>query len=69
MRNLLFEPEVLLLDEVTAGLDEKTKTLLRSFLQDLHQKGMTLIEVTHDQMELEQAKQLVNIVEGRLVYG
>ncbi|MDO5078518.1 MAG: ATP-binding cassette domain-containing protein [Streptococcus minor] len=69
VRNLLFEPEVLLLDEVTSGLDEKTKSLLRSFLQDLHQKGMTLIEVTHDQMELEQAKQLVNIVEGRLVYG
>ena len=68
VRNLLFEPKVLLLDEVSSGLDEKTKTLLRTFLKDLHQAGVTLIEVTHDQREIEEAEHLVTIVEGRLAH-
>lgn len=68
VRNLLFEPKVLLLDEVSSGLDEKTKTLLRTFLNDLNQAGVTLIEVTHDQREIEEAEHLVTIVEGRLAH-
>ena len=68
VRNLLFEPKVLLLDEVSSGLDEKTKILLRTFLKDLHQEGVTLIEVTHDQQEIEAAEQLVTIVGGRLAH-
>ena len=68
VRNLLFEPKVLLLDEVSSGLDEKTKTLLRTFLTDLHQAGVTLIEVTHDQREIEAAGRLLTIVEGRLAH-
>lgn len=66
VRNLLFEPQVLLLDEVSSGLDEKTKSLLRAFLKELNQEGVTLVEVTHDASELEQAKNLIRIVEGRL---
>ena len=68
VRNLLFEPKVLLLDEVSSGLDEKTKILLRTFLNDLHQEGVTLIEVTHDQPEIEAAERLVTIVGGRLAH-
>ena len=68
VRNLLFEPKVLLLDEVSSGLDEQTKLLLRAFLKDLHQEGVTLIEVTHDQQEIEAADQLLTIVGGRLTH-
>mgnify|MGYP001466732329 FL=1 len=68
VRNLLFESKVLLLDEVSSGLDEQTKLLLRAFLKDLHQAGVTLIEVTHDQREIEEAEHLVTIVEGRLAH-
>ena len=68
VRNLLFEPKVLLLDEVSSGLDEKTKILLRTFLNDLHQEGVTLIEVTHDQQEIEAAERLVTIAGGRLAH-
>ena len=68
VRNLLFEPKALLLDEVSSGLDEKTKILLRTFLKDLHQEGVTLIEVTHDQQEIEAAERLVTIVGGRLAH-
>lgn len=68
VRNLLFEPQVLLLDEVSSGLDEKTKKLVRTFLKELNSNGVTLIEVTHDQAELEQAEQLLKIVGGRLAH-
>ena len=68
VRNLLFEPKVLLLDEVSSGLDEKTKHVLRTFLKDLQQEGVTLIEVTHDQQEIEAAERLVTIVGGRLAH-
>ena len=68
VRNLLFEPEVLLLDEVSSGLDDKTKSVLRAFLMEWHQKGVTLIEVTHDQAEIAQAKKLLKIVAGRIVH-
>lgn len=68
VRNLLFEPEVLLLDEVSSGLDDKTKSVLRAFLMEWHQKGVTLIEVTHDQAEIVQAKKLLKIVAGRIVH-
>lgn len=68
VRNLLFEPQVLLLDEVGSGLDEKTKKLVRTFLKELNSNGVTLIEVTHDQAELEQAEQLLKIVGGRLAH-
>ena len=68
VRNLLFESKVLLLDEVSSGLDEQTKLLLRAFLKDLHQEGVTLIEVTHDQKEIEAADQLLTIVGGRLTH-
>ena len=68
VRNLLFEPKVLLLDEVSSGLDEKTKHVLRTFLKDLQQEGVTLIEVTHDQQEIEAAEQLLTIIGGRLAH-
>ena len=68
VRNLLFEPKVLLLDEVSSRKEKKTKILLRTFLKDLHQEGVTLIEVTHDQQEIEAAERLVTIVGGRLAH-
>ena len=68
VRNLLFEPKVLLLDEVSSGLDENTKHVLRTFLKDLQQEGVTLIEVTHDQQEIEAAEQLLTIIGGRLAH-
>ena len=68
VRNLLFDPRVLLLDEVTAGLDAVTKSLVRGLIKQYHEKGKTIIEVTHDQTELAEARQVVKIVGGELIY-
>lgn len=45
---LLLEPDILLLDEPTKGLDAAFKKKLSQLLQDLKQKGMTILMVSHD---------------------
>ncbi|MEO4052600.1 energy-coupling factor transporter ATPase [Solibacillus sp. CAU 1738] len=45
---LLMEPEILLLDEPTKGLDAHAKEELAAILKNLQAKGMTIIMVTHD---------------------
>lgn len=39
IRNILFLPKVLLLDEVTAGLDEQTKTIIHRLMDDIQKKA------------------------------
>ncbi len=44
---LAMEPEVLVLDEPTAGLDPAGRKELMEIFQDLHEDGMTIVLVTH----------------------
>ncbi|WEV45346.1 ATP-binding cassette domain-containing protein [Streptococcaceae bacterium ESL0687] len=67
IRNLLFTPKVLLLDEVTAGLDEKTKGIVLDLIDSTNKKGVTVVRVTHDQKEIDQAKHLIKVVNGEVV--
>ncbi|MEQ9809880.1 ABC transporter ATP-binding protein [Streptococcus jiangjianxini] len=67
LRNLLFEPKVLLLDEVTAGLDSATKHLVNKIIADYHAEGHTIIEVTHDEGEIQSASRIITIEKGGLV--
>lgn len=48
IRNLLMKPKVLLLDEVSDGLDEEAKVLLRELLNNLLKEDVGIISVTHD---------------------
>lgn len=66
IRNVMFEPDVLLLDEITAGLDARTKEIVHELLENYHLKGKTLIEVSHDQDEINQAKRIISIQGGRM---
>jgi len=45
---LLMEPEIMLLDEPTKGLDAHAKEELAAILKNLQAQGMTIIMVTHD---------------------
>lgn len=66
IRNLLFAPRVLLLDEVTTGLDAATKDIVHRLIAQLNAQQMTIIAVTHDDAEIASANRLVQVVAGRL---
>lgn len=51
-RALVFEPNILLMDEPLAALDKKLRETMQMEIRDLHEKlGLTIIYVTHDQEE------------------
>lgn len=52
---LACNPKILVLDEPTAGLDFEYAKILLKILSDLHNKGVTIIVITHD---LNEAKSL-----------
>jgi len=54
-RALVHEPQILILDEPTAGVDIELRRLLWDFLKELNQKGTTIILTTH---YLEEAEHL-----------
>ena len=67
VRNVLFTPKVLLLDEVTTGLDADTKAIVHHFIDHLNQHhDVTLIAVTHDETEITAAKHLITLTNGSL---
>jgi putative ABC transport system ATP-binding protein len=66
IRNLLFTPKVLLLDEITTGLDTVTKDAVHEVIKNLNHQGLTILAVTHDEVELAAADRLLTIVDGRL---
>jgi ABC-2 type transport system ATP-binding protein len=67
-RELLHEPELLLLDEPTANLDVHSTELIRKLILDLAKKGTTVLITTHNMGEVEQVCDRVAIINhGKLV--
>lgn len=67
-RALVYEPDVLLLDEPLSALDALLRVSLRTELLRLHRElGYTAIHITHDQEEaLEMGDRIVLMREGRI---
>jgi lipooligosaccharide transport system ATP-binding protein len=67
-RSLINEPELLLLDEPTTGLDPQARHILWDRLYRLKQRGVTLVLTTHYMDEAEQlCDRLVVMDAGRIV--
>lgn len=65
---LAIEPDILILDEPTAGLDPLSRVALLTLLKTLHQQGMTIILVTHWMEDVATYAEEVLVMEkGRLV--
>lgn len=66
IRNLIFTPKVLLLDEITTGLDADSKDTVHQVINNFMKQGVTIITVTHDESELAAADRLITIVAGEM---
>lgn len=68
VRNLLFQPKVLLLDEITSSLDSLNREIVQSHLRELqHDQEITILSVTHNQEEIDLADRIIEIKDGKLV--
>lgn len=67
IRSLIFEPKVLLLDEVTSALDSVNTSIVEQVVDELHNKGMTIVSITHnEEQSLRKANRRITIVDGAL---
>jgi putative ABC transport system ATP-binding protein len=66
-RALVNDPKILLCDEPTGNLDRKTGFQIMEILVGLHEKGKTVILVTHDPKIAEYAHRTIHLEDGRVV--
>lgn len=68
IRNVLYEPKILLLDEVSSALDQTNREIIWNWLKGLKMKSqMTVLIVSHNEEELKLADNSINIVDGKIV--
>lgn len=65
-RALVGSPSLLLCDEPTGNLDSRTTASIIDLFEALHQEGLTLIIVTHEEDIAARASRRVRIVDGSL---
>ena len=65
-RALVTEPTILLADEPTGALDQKTGAQVMDLFEKLNEDGRTIIMITHDQNIAKHAKRVVKILDGYL---
>jgi len=65
-RSLANDPLIILADEPTGNLDSESGSEILKILVGLHERGKTLIVVTHDEGIAENAGRVVEIFDGRI---
>ena len=68
-RALVGNPSILLADEPTGALDQKTGRQVMALFEELSQEGRTIIMITHDMHIAGYARRIVKIVDGVLSEG
>lgn len=65
-RALVNNPSIILADEPTGNLDTKTSYEIMELFQNLHNKGNTIIMVTHEEDIAEYAHRIVRLRDGNI---
>ena len=65
---LVLGPEILVLDEPTAGQDQRNYTEIMEFLNSLQEKGHTIVMITHDmQLMLDYSDRALVVSDGQIL--
>ena len=65
-RALVNEPSIILADEPTGNLDSHASHIIMEELSDLHQKGNTIIMVTHNPDLTTYASRVITMLDGKI---
>ena len=68
-RALVGDPSILLADEPTGALDQKTGRQVMALFRALNDEGRTIIMITHDMNIAANARRVVHIIDGELTEG
>lgn len=66
-RALANDPDVLMMDEPTGNLDSESESELLDLIGALHEKGKTILVVTHSDTVAARARRIIRIRDGRIV--
>jgi putative ABC transport system ATP-binding protein len=63
-RALVTNPAIILADEPTGNLDSKTGEEIMLLVNEIHEKGNTIILVTHEEYIAEHAARIIRLKDG-----
>jgi putative ABC transport system ATP-binding protein len=68
-RAICTRPKLLLADEPTGALDSRSGQQIMDIFDDLHERGMSIIMITHEHAVAERASRMLHIYDGVLTGG
>jgi putative ABC transport system ATP-binding protein len=66
-RALVNEPSIILADEPTGNLDTRSGEEIMTLLDELHDRGGTIVMVTHELNIAEHAERVIYLLDGQIV--
>jgi putative ABC transport system ATP-binding protein len=66
-RALVTNPSLILADEPTGNLDSKSEEEIMELFERLHERGNTLVIVTHNQSIADRVERVISVRDGQMV--